>query len=114
MLRHLAVHDAEPVRLLNGETFARGRGVPQLALVGVDARAAHRVWVSPGRFISLGYGCRQNEVTSTVSVPLDTPTSALARYVQEATEPLFTAFSGFELPYKGIEKDTRRVLERKW
>jgi hypothetical protein len=42
VFRHLAVHDAKPVRLLNGETFARGRGVPELALVDAAARAAHR------------------------------------------------------------------------
>jgi hypothetical protein len=41
MLRHLAVHDAEPVRLLDGETIARRRDAPQLALVRAAARAAH-------------------------------------------------------------------------
>src|SRR4028118_296155 len=42
MLRQLAVHHAEPVRLLGGDALARGRDAHKLALVGAHHRAPHR------------------------------------------------------------------------
>ena len=42
MLCYPAVGDAEPVRLLGGETLARGRDAPQLALVRAATRAPYR------------------------------------------------------------------------
>jgi hypothetical protein len=70
-------------------------------------------WAYPERFVSPGYVCHQHEVNSQVAVPLETPTSALGRFIRDATTPLFTAFSGW-MPDPGVTEDlTDRFLNRK-
>jgi len=61
-------------------------------------------WAYPDRYVSPGYVCHQHEVNSQVAIPLETPISALARSVREATIPLFTAFSGW-MPDPGVIED---------
>ena len=69
-------------------------------------------WLYPERFVSPGYVCHQDDVNSQVAVSLDTPTSALGRFVRDATTPLFTAFSGW-MPDPGVTEDlTDRFLSR--
>jgi len=59
-------------------------------------------WTDPSRSLSFPYTRRQNEVQSQpISVPLDTPTSALGPFVREVTADLFATFGGFE-PGKGV------------
>lgn len=70
-------------------------------------------WANPGRFVSPGYVCHQHEVTSPVVViPLDTPASAIAPFVREATADLFAAFNGFEPGTEVTENLTRDILTR--
>jgi hypothetical protein len=69
-------------------------------------------WAYPDRFISPGYVCHQHEVNSQVAVSLETPNSALGRFVSNATTPLFAAFSGW-MPESGVTEDlTDRFLSR--
>lgn len=71
-------------------------------------------WVNPERSIwpeSLAY---QDEVLAFVNIPLETPLSALAQYVNQAVSPLFAVFEGFELSINVIEDLTRRLIERRW
>jgi len=69
-------------------------------------------WANPERFIFPGYVCRQPEVTSGVAVPLETPTSAIARFVRDVTAELFAAFNGFA-PGPGVVEDlTAQLLNR--
>jgi hypothetical protein len=69
-------------------------------------------WAYLDRFISPGYVCHQHEVNSQVAVSLETPNSALGRFVSNATTPLFAAFSGW-MPESGVTEDlTDRFLSR--
>ena len=69
-------------------------------------------WLFPEMYVSPGYVCHQDDVNSQVAVPLETPTSALGRFVRDATTALFTAFSGW-MPDPGVTEDlTDRFLSR--
>jgi hypothetical protein len=71
-------------------------------------------WVNA--FRSPGVGARQssdNEATAYVEVPLDTPHSALAPYVEKAVQPLFVSFQGYMPRSDLIEECVRKVVERK-
>lgn len=56
----------------------------------------------------------QDEVGSSIRLPIDTPPSRIPEFVRNATAPLYEIFEGFEVPMQTIEDVTRRVLERKW
>ena len=71
-------------------------------------------WAQPGRYISQRACAYQNEVLAFVNVPLGTPLSVLAQYVNQVTEPLFKVFNGFELEMSVVEDLTRRLIERKF
>ena len=65
-------------------------------------------------FVEPGRRCREHHVLSLVSVPLDAPASVLARYVRQATAPLYSAFNGFA-PEAGLVEDlTDRLLSRRY
>lgn len=69
-------------------------------------------WADPMRLAS-PYKTRQDVVTSTVSVPVDTPLSAIAQYVKVAVEPLYQVFKGFAMPGSAVEDLTQRLLDRR-
>jgi len=52
-------------------------------------------------------------VTSFVELPLGTPESAVAPYVDQATRELFVLFGGYRYPSAAIEEWVRRIVERK-
>lgn len=68
---------------------------------------------SPDRIFFSGGRAYQDEVTSFVNVPLDTPLSALAEYVKQTVQPLFAVFDGFSLGNEMIEEETIRIIERR-
>lgn len=70
-------------------------------------------WVKPDRYISPGRKAYQDDVTSYVNIPLDTPLSALGSFVEQAVQPLFEVFDGFELGIDIFDDLTRRVVERR-
>lgn len=70
-------------------------------------------WAQPRRYISSGSNAYQDEVVSEVTVPLDTPNSALAQFVDLATKPLFEVFDGFALSSEVVEDLTQRLIERR-
>jgi hypothetical protein len=70
-------------------------------------------WANPERYITPGRTAYQDEVSSFVQIPLDTPLSALSEFVFQATEPLFQVFDGFMLSKKVVEDLTNRVIERR-
>ena len=51
----------------------------------------------------------QDEVLAFVNIPLETPSSALAQYVEQAVRPLFQVFDGYKLDMDVIEDFTRRL-----
>lgn len=69
-------------------------------------------WADPLRYVS-SRTAQQDIVTSTVSVPLETPISALAEYVKVATRPLFEIFEGFSISDSVIEEVTQKLLDRR-
>lgn len=71
-------------------------------------------WAQPGRFLPERCSAYQNEVFTFVDVPLETPASALAQYVNQATQPLFQVFDGFVLDDVVVEDLTRRLIERRF
>ncbi|MBI4092469.1 MAG: ATP-binding protein [Candidatus Kerfeldbacteria bacterium] len=70
-------------------------------------------WVKPERHISGGRHAYQDEVLTCVNIPLDTPLSAIAEFVDQVLQPLFEVFDGFSLGKNVIEDLTRRLVERK-
>jgi hypothetical protein len=67
----------------------------------------------PGRDVfarGVAYG---DEVLTFVNVPLDTPLSALGNFVNQATQPLFEAFDGFQLSSQVTEDLIQRLIERR-
>jgi hypothetical protein len=70
-------------------------------------------WAHPGRYISRHGVAFQNEVTSFVYVPLDTPDSAIAPYVSKVINQLFEVFEGFNLSMSVIEELVQKLIERR-
>ncbi len=70
-------------------------------------------WANQERSIYLQGSAYQDEVLAFVNLPLETPRSALAQYVNQAVSPLFTIFNGNQLSIDVIEDLTRRLIERK-
>jgi hypothetical protein len=70
-------------------------------------------WANP--FVSISaYGVAQDDtVTTFIELPLGTPESAVAPYVDQATCELFVLFGGYRFPGAAIEHWVRRIVERK-
>lgn len=71
-------------------------------------------WAQPGRFLPERCSAYQNEVFAFVDVPLETPPSALAQYVNQAIRQLFEVFDGFVLEDIVVENLTKRLIERRF
>lgn len=70
-------------------------------------------WANPGRFMPVVHRAYQDTVVTQVTVPLETPLSALSQYVTQAIQPLFSVFEAFEMNSNVIEDLTRNLLERR-
>jgi hypothetical protein len=70
-------------------------------------------WANPGRLMSPGRKAYQDDITSFVRVPLETPLAALAEFVYRIVGPLYEVFDGFALSKNVVEDLTRRLIERK-
>jgi hypothetical protein len=69
-------------------------------------------WVDPTSYVR-GGTARDDEVITFVEVGLDTPATALAPVVDQATQELFLLFHGYRISLQAIEALVRRVLERR-
>jgi hypothetical protein len=103
-----------------GIAFAKAMGCPaedtQLAFAFKWTKLRGRrliSWVHPDRDIFPEPSAYQDEVLTFVDIPLDTPPSALGNFVNQAVQPLFQVFDGFELNPNVVEDLTRRLIERK-
>ena len=70
-------------------------------------------WANIDRRIAHGNIAYQDDITSQVIVPLETPSSAIAEYVYPITKTVFEAFSGVEISISVIEDLTQRLIERR-
>lgn len=69
-------------------------------------------WVDP--FAPIGGGiANDDEIITGVELNLDTPPSALAPAVNQATQELFVLFDGAQVPLPAIEDIVRLVLARR-
>lgn len=99
--------------------FAKAMGCDETASIKIAYRwkGLHRrvlsSWASPGRSLSYGRSAYQNEVVTTVDVPVDTAPGALAGYVHQIISRLFEVFDGFELSNEVTEDLVRRLIERR-
>ena len=48
-----------------------------------------------------------------VELPLDTPASAIAPYVEKVVNDLFSAFAGYQMRQEAIEEWVKRLIERR-
>jgi len=69
-------------------------------------------WAYPAEIFTGGGTAHQDQIETFVEVPLDTPSSAIAPFVNDATRLLFALFDGFEMPLVEIEKRIQRLLGR--
>lgn len=69
-------------------------------------------WADPMRYITPRTAI-QDEVTSKISVPLETPLSAIAEHVKAAVRPLFEIFQGFTMPDSVVDEVTQKQLNRR-
>jgi hypothetical protein len=70
-------------------------------------------WANPAVPISATGTAQDDTVTTFVELLLDTPESAVAPYVDQATRELFALFGGYRFPSAAIEHWVRRLVERK-
>ena len=69
-------------------------------------------WARPEFTIIPGRTAHDDMVNTFVEVPLDTPISAIAPYVEEATRDLFVIFDGYSVPSQAIEHWAQRLIKR--
>jgi hypothetical protein len=70
-------------------------------------------WANSGRHVPRGNIAYQDDITSRVIAPLETPSSAIAEYVYLITKPVFEAFNGVEINISVVEDLTQRLIERR-
>jgi hypothetical protein len=120
MLSETVRADAHEEALLVGLAFAKALGWKSeearlgFAFRWTKLKGRHpEPWANPGAHIS-AYGTVQDDtVTTFIELPLDTPESAVAPYVHEATRELFVLFGGYRFPSTAIEDWVRRLVERR-
>ncbi|MGF1472941.1 MAG: helix-turn-helix domain-containing protein [Rubrobacteraceae bacterium] len=96
--------------------FARALDAPEDAGLrfafrwyGLEGRRL-TAWSDPERYLSRRYEALQDEATTHVAVPSDTPVSAVGQYVVAATARLFAAFDGAPIAASVVEDLVREHL----
>jgi hypothetical protein len=69
-------------------------------------------WANMDRHMPRGNFAYQDDITSQITVPLETPSSAIAEYVYPITKTVFEAFNGVEISISVIEDLTQKLMER--
>ncbi len=69
-------------------------------------------WADPMRYITPRKAI-QDAVTSSVSIPIETPLSAITEHVKTVVRPLFEIFDGFSMPDSVVDEVTQKLLERR-
>jgi hypothetical protein len=116
MLMILRVAEAMGV----GIAFAKALGwVPEQTTLGFAFRW-HKLngrrlsaWANSYSDIREGGVAHDETIESCVQFSLDTPLSAVAQFVDDATKRLFAAFEGTTIPRRTIEDLVKRLFERK-
>ncbi|MNR23790.1 hypothetical protein D3C85_1408300 [compost metagenome] len=69
-------------------------------------------WADPMRYITPRKAI-QDAVTSSVSVPIETPLSAITEHIKTVVRPLFEIFDGFSMPDSVVDEVTQKLLDRR-
>ena len=69
-------------------------------------------WTNPGRYLSIHRVSRQDEVITSINIPVDIAPEAISDYVQKVTSKLFIVFSGFEAPEEVVNDLVVRLIKR--
>ena len=69
-------------------------------------------WANPERYIDYNKSAYQDEVITSIELPVDTASGTVAGYVESVTSPLFEVFEGFELSSEIIDEFTSRLIQR--
>jgi hypothetical protein len=70
-------------------------------------------WVQPMRPLHQNRTAVQDNVLTTIDIPLDTPNSVIYEFVNRITKHLFQVFSGFSIASSIVEELTNEMLGRK-
>lgn len=70
-------------------------------------------WTDPSRHLSYRKTAYQDEVVSTIEIPIDTAQGAVSGYVHQIISRLFEVFDGFELSENVTDGLVRRLFERR-
>jgi hypothetical protein len=70
-------------------------------------------WANPLAHVTGGHTAYDDEVTTFTELSLDTPASAIAPFVEQATQDLFALFDGYKTPTEAVEEWVRRLIERR-
>jgi hypothetical protein len=70
-------------------------------------------WVEPGRMIRPSRVAKQDEVQTLVSIPSDTPRSAITPYLYQAVSPVFEVFGGFSMGEQGYQEFVDNLINRR-
>lgn len=54
----------------------------------------------------------EEQAISQINIPINTADSALSQYINDALEPLYQRFGGYEIPIKIVESEIQRMLSR--
>lgn len=77
------------------------------------AKRALIPWANP-MYLMIGQSrSYEDEITTFVELPSDTPVSSIAPFVNKATEPLFSLFDGESIPSNVIEDWISKLVERR-
>jgi hypothetical protein len=71
-------------------------------------------WVQPERTFRSGGVSHQDSITTEVLVPLETPQSALAPYLQKLVAPLFALFGGMAFEPRVIEDIVNKTVGQRF
>jgi hypothetical protein len=70
-------------------------------------------WAQPSRFIFPGNVSKQDKYQVQITVPLETPFSAIPDYVNKVVQPLYALFNGFQVNPNTVEDLVIRLIERR-
>lgn len=105
--------------LVVGQAFARAMGCAETGKLDFSfrwTRLRDRTLVSllrPSRLLIYQRHSTDNDAVGGCFLPLDTASSAIFQYVQQATKPLFHRFDGLELPSNWVQRVVDEFLERR-
>jgi hypothetical protein len=70
-------------------------------------------WANPLVGVLPNHIAEDDSAESFVELPLDTPVSAIAPYVGQVVNDLFSAFAGYQMQQEAIEEWVKRLIERR-